>query len=99
MITTMQTKREISGILAIVTIGLVGIGFELLVTTAISATEPTIARPTAGVQVTIDWAKVRPVKSEQPIPAAKNDWTVVCFLGTECPLTRLCGQRLSTLSS
>ena len=47
--------------------------------------------------MTIDWAKLRAV-NDQPIPPATNGWTVVCFLGTECPLTRLYGQRLNALS-
>jgi peroxiredoxin len=47
-------------------------------------------------RVEIDWAKLQSVTAE-PIAAAKSDWTVVSFLGTECPLTKLYGQRLSSL--
>ena len=54
--------------------------------------------PTPGVQVEIDWTKFISV-TERPLAKPTGGWTVVCFLGTECPLSRLYGQRLSSLSA
>src|SRR5262245_41058719 len=51
----------------------------------------------APAKVTVHWTQLRAV-NEQPIAPANSDWTVVAFLGTECPLTRLYGQRLSELA-
>lgn len=54
------------------------------------------AEPTGLVRVEIDWTKLRSV-TERPLSPVTGGWTVVCFLGTECPLSRLYGQRLSSL--
>src|SRR5687768_9074432 len=68
--------------------------FVVLASGFATAAEPAVAR-----QVRIEWAKLRSVNpQEKPATSPTNGWTVVCFLGTECPLTRLYGQRLSLLA-
>lgn len=51
----------------------------------------------AADRLEIKWNEVRDVENK-PLPAADAEWKVVCFLGVECPLARLYGQRLSRLS-
>lgn len=68
------------------------LGLILLVAVQAVADEP------SERQVPVDWSKFHPVTGPS-IAEGPSAWSVICFLGTECPLTRLYGQRLSTMSS
>lgn len=58
-----------------------------------------LAVPANGAeQVTIDWAALRDVDGGKGAET-DADWTVVAFLGVECPLARLYGPRLAKLRS
>lgn len=54
----------------------------------------TVLSKIAGFQLLDSAGKVTEI-----LPQSKKQWTVVCFLGTECPLARLYGPRLSTLAN
>ena len=54
--------------------------------------------PTSGASsAAIHWTALREV-DDQPLDLEGSQWKVICFLGVECPLARLYGQRLSELS-
>jgi hypothetical protein len=50
----------------------------------------------ASEQIEVDWDEFQDVENE-PIDVADAKWTVICFLGAECPLARLYGPRLQQL--
>ena len=52
----------------------------------------------AADRLRVEWDQVRDVEDEATSIAAA-DWKVIFFLGAECPLARLYGQRLSRLAA
>ncbi|MCO6456688.1 MAG: redoxin domain-containing protein, partial [Pirellulaceae bacterium] len=59
-----------------------------------NAEAPVVGEATRAAE--IDWQALRDIGG-QPLPLSGRRWTVVCFLGTECPLARLYGPRLQRL--
>jgi len=51
----------------------------------------------ASEKVDVEWNDLHDVENA-PLAVAESKWKVICFLGSECPLARLYGQRLSLLS-
>jgi len=51
----------------------------------------------AAEQIDLKWDTVLDVENA-PLKLAETKWKVVCFLGSECPLAKLYGQRLSQLN-
>lgn len=84
----MQTKPTNPGILR----AAVSLGLMLFAVGQTPADEPARVQ-----QVEMDWTRLRSA-TDRPLPAAPGRLTVVCFLGSECPLSRLYGQRLSSLA-
>ncbi|MGE0758582.1 MAG: redoxin domain-containing protein [Pirellulaceae bacterium] len=52
----------------------------------------------ASDTVAVEWSRYRSV-TRHPLTAEAVDWTVVCFLGNECPLARLYAERLAALAA
>ena len=58
----------------------------------------TILADTSSVApIDVDWSAIRDIDG-QAIDISGAHWTVVCFLGAECPLARLYGPRLQSLA-
>jgi peroxiredoxin len=51
----------------------------------------------AGESIDVEWDQVHDVENA-PLVVAETKWKIVCFLGSECPLARLYGKRLSQLN-
>ena len=71
------------------------IGWQLILTFSVSLLGQVPSG--AASPALVDWFTVRDVEG-QSLDLKGSRWKVVCFLGAECPLARLYGQRLSQLS-
>ncbi len=72
----------------------------LLISTYFVLTALVVCIANAGASQPIDWQslQLRELNGER-VSISAADWTVVCFLGTECPLAKLYGPRLQRMST